>query len=294
MLFTAVAAITTALLSSLMGQPRVYMVMARDGLLPGWFARVHEIHGTPANASLFTGITTGLLALTVDIEVLAELVSIGTLAIFGSVCAGLLVWRHARVGESQEGIEGLQSERIAATSRAACLVVSCVTFSGAYYALGVETNAGGSNPVAIVCCICGALGAIVSTASFTQLPMVNEPTKGFKCPWVPYLPAFGVAACVQLIFSLGPLAWARFFVYTAICSVFYAVRGFTGVYLGWDGFRDEDEGTEMVGVGGGGVGGGEAREPGGRGFDSRGGDEEDGVDGERETSGLLVKGASSS
>ena len=184
MLFTAVAAITTALLSSLMGQPRVYMVMARDGLLPGWFARVHEIHGTPANASLFTGITTGLLALTVDIEVLAELVSIGTLAIFGSVCAGLLVWRHARVGESHGGVDGLQSERIAATSRAACLVVSCVTFSGAYYALGVDNNAGGSNPVAIVCCICGALGAIVSTASFTQLPMVNEPTKGFKCPWV--------------------------------------------------------------------------------------------------------------
>ena len=114
------------------------------------------------------------------------------------------------------------------------------------------------------------------------------------CSQVPYLPAFGVAACVQLIFSLGPFAWARFFVYTAICSVFYAVRGFTGVYLEWDGFRDEDEGTEMVGVGGGGVGGGEAREPGGRGFDSRGGDEEDGVDGERETSGLLVKGASSS
>ena len=99
---------------------------------------------------------------------------------------------------------------------------------------------------------------------------------------------------MQLIFSLGPLAWARFFVYTAMCSVFYAVRGFTGVYLEWDGFRDEDEGTEMVGVGGGGVGGGEAREPGGRGFDSRGGDEEDGVDGEIETSGLLVKGASSS
>ena len=98
---------------------------------------------------------------------------------------------------------------------------------------------------------------------------------------------------MQLIFSLGPFAWARFFVYTAMCSVFYAVRGFTGVYLGWDGFRDEDEGTEMVCVGSGGVGS-EAREPGGRGFDTDGGDEEDGVDGERETSGLLVKSASSS
>lgn len=51
----AVAAITTALLSSLMGQPRVYMVMARDGLLPDWFARVHPKLGTPANATAFTG-----------------------------------------------------------------------------------------------------------------------------------------------------------------------------------------------------------------------------------------------
>ena len=100
------------------------------------------------------------------------------------------------MGESHGGVEGLRAERIAATSRAACLVVSCVTFSGAYYALGVENRSGGSNPVAVVCCVCGALGAIVSTASFTQLPMVNEPTKGFKCPWVRFflLPSYFLRA----------------------------------------------------------------------------------------------------
>jgi APA family basic amino acid/polyamine antiporter len=38
------------------------MVMARDGLLPDWFARVHPRLGTPANATAFTGVTTGLLA----------------------------------------------------------------------------------------------------------------------------------------------------------------------------------------------------------------------------------------
>ena len=99
----ALAAITTALLSSLMGQPRVYMAMARDGLLPAWFAKVHPRFGTPANASAFTGVTTGVLALVVDIEALAELVSIGTLVVFGSVCASLLVWRHAPApGEEEE------------------------------------------------------------------------------------------------------------------------------------------------------------------------------------------------
>ena len=96
----AVAAITTALLSSLMGQPRVYMVMARDGLLPAWIARVHERFGTPLNASAFTGVTTGALALLVDIETLAQLVSIGTLFVFGSVCAGLLARRHTPEDEA--------------------------------------------------------------------------------------------------------------------------------------------------------------------------------------------------
>ena len=144
----ALAAITTALLSSLMGQPRVYMAMARDGLLPAWFAKVHPKFGTPANASAFTGITTGVLALVVDIETLAELVSIGTLAVFGSVCASLLVWRHSPApGEEEEEDEGVDgggvSARSAATRRAGALVASCVAFGASHraWSLGNGTNA---------------------------------------------------------------------------------------------------------------------------------------------------------
>ena len=122
----AVAAITTALLSSLMGQPRVYMVMARDGLLPAWIARVHERFGTPLNASAFTGVTTGALALLVDIETLAQLVSIGTLFVFGSVCAGLLARRHT----PEDG-----SGRAPALWRLAALLVSCVGVSASYHAM---------------------------------------------------------------------------------------------------------------------------------------------------------------
>ena len=70
------------------------MTMSRDGLLPEWFAQVSPRFGTPANASIFTGITTGLLALVVDIDILAQLVSIGTLSIFFSVNMGLLIRRY--------------------------------------------------------------------------------------------------------------------------------------------------------------------------------------------------------
>ena len=130
----AVAAITTALLSSLMGQPRVYMVMARDGLLPAWIARVHERFGTPLNASAFTGVTTGALALLVDIETLAQLVSIGTLFVFGSVCAGLLARRHT----PEDG-----SGRAPALWRLAALLVSCVCVSASYRAMTLERGRAG-------------------------------------------------------------------------------------------------------------------------------------------------------
>ena len=104
--FGAVAAITTALLSSLMGQPRVYMAMARDGLLPSWFGKVHPSLGTPVNASAFTGASVAALALTVDIETLAQLVSIGTLAIFGRLrraTGGAHARTQRRGGEVRNG-----------------------------------------------------------------------------------------------------------------------------------------------------------------------------------------------
>ena len=128
--FGALAAITTALLSSLMGQPRVYMAMARDGLLPRWFGEVHTTLGTPVNASAFTGVSVAALALLVDIETLAQLVSIGTLAIFAGVCAGLLVRRHTpprRSGSS--GIDDIDGDvkmedRKPALKRVAALILA--------------------------------------------------------------------------------------------------------------------------------------------------------------------------
>lgn len=215
----AVASITTALLSSLMGQPRVYMVMARDGLLPEWFTKIHPKQGTPINATLFTGFTTGALALLVDIDVLAELVSIGTLAIFCAVCAGLLVRRHTPpdVGSPESSAGAEAAARTPALLRVAALLAAALVFSVSY------TSGGGGYAAAVVCVV--ALGGfIAATLSFLRLERHNHP-KQFCTPLVPYLPAFGILATIQLITSLGPLAWARFVVYTLLCSVGYVAYG---------------------------------------------------------------------
>ena len=293
----ALAAITTALLSSLMGQPRVYMVMARDGLLPKWFAKVHPRFGTPANASAFTGVTTGALALVVDIETLAELVSIGTLAVFGSVCASLLVWRHAPPpgaaderdadGTSGYGTNGENGARFAATTRALALVASCVAFGASHRAWSLGY---GGNVLPTLCAVASAICAVCVTASFHLLERRNEPTKGFKTPFVPYVPALGVAACTQLVFSLGPPAWVRFGAYTALCAGFYAVRGLVGDRLGWweDSFGDGFDSAVGGARGAGGVDEGMEMTTQARGTAAAA------AEGEGERAGLLVRGAATS
>ncbi|MBV6501715.1 MAG: putative amino acid permease YhdG [Prosthecobacter sp.] len=90
------AGLSSVILVMLMGQPRVFFSMARDGLLPQAFARVHPKYGTPHITTLVTGAVCSLLAGFLPLNLLGELVSIGTLLAFTVVCVGILVLRRTR------------------------------------------------------------------------------------------------------------------------------------------------------------------------------------------------------
>lgn len=90
----AIAGITSVLLVLLFGQTRVFMAMARDGLLPHAFSKIHPRFRTPYVPTLLTGLTVGLLAANMDIGQAAELTNIGTLAAFVMVCAGVIMLRR--------------------------------------------------------------------------------------------------------------------------------------------------------------------------------------------------------
>lgn len=89
----AIAGLSSVVLVLLLGQPRIFYSMAKDGLLPQSFARLHPKYGTPATTTLLTGVLAMIIAGTFPIGILGELVSIGTLLAFVIVCLGTWVLR---------------------------------------------------------------------------------------------------------------------------------------------------------------------------------------------------------
>jgi APA family basic amino acid/polyamine antiporter len=90
----AIIGMTSVILMSILGQPRIFMAMSRDGLLPPRMQKVHPTYQTPSFATIFTGVVAAIFAGTFPIDVLGELVSIGILLAFTAVCIGVLVLRR--------------------------------------------------------------------------------------------------------------------------------------------------------------------------------------------------------
>jgi len=91
----AVAGITSVLLVMMLSQPRVFLAMARDGLLPeSFFGAVHPRFRTPWKSTILTGIAVATMAAFLPLRILAELVNIGTLLAFVIVCAAVLIMRR--------------------------------------------------------------------------------------------------------------------------------------------------------------------------------------------------------
>ncbi|MFM9028765.1 MAG: amino acid permease [Bacteroidota bacterium] len=87
---SAVVAMTGVLIVFQLGQPRIWMSMSRDGLLPRPFSRVHPRFKTPGFATIVTGFMVGIPALFMNISMVTDLCSIGTLFAFVLVCGGVL------------------------------------------------------------------------------------------------------------------------------------------------------------------------------------------------------------
>ena len=87
---SAVVAVASVFLVFQLGQPRIFMSMARDGLLPKQFAKIHPRFKTPSLATIITGIAVAIPTLFLSSQIVLDLTSIGTLFAFVFVCGGIL------------------------------------------------------------------------------------------------------------------------------------------------------------------------------------------------------------
>jgi APA family basic amino acid/polyamine antiporter len=92
----AIAGLSSVILVMFIGQTRIFYAMSRDGLIGRMFGRVHERHHTPHIGTIFVGVVACTIAGLLPIGVLGDLVSMGTLLAFATVCVGVLVLRRTK------------------------------------------------------------------------------------------------------------------------------------------------------------------------------------------------------
>lgn len=123
---SAVVAMASVLLVFQMGQPRIWMSMSRDGLLPSRFSKIHPRYKTPSFATIVTGFVVAIPALFMNLTMVTDLCSIGTLFAFSLVCAGVLVLQDKDISRGSFRIPYINGKYVLPIGFVMALIMSFV------------------------------------------------------------------------------------------------------------------------------------------------------------------------
>lgn len=205
--FSAVVAMASVLLVFQLGQPRIWMSMSRDGLLPKRFGKIHPRYKTPAFATIVTGIIVGIPAVFTDLSEMADLTSIGTLFAFVIVSGGV-IYLDSRKSEGE--IPG--GFRIPYVNSAWVLPVLWIIVPLLIWYL----NPVGFNEFVTLTSDLESNGLF---AIFIPIAMVIS-FFAIRRKWS-LIPVLGLLTNLYLLSELGYLNWMRFLIWLAIGLVIY-------------------------------------------------------------------------
>ena len=240
--FGAIFGLTTATFACLMGQPRIFYSMAQDGLLFKVYALVHPKTGVPTIGTIITGIFVALLACLVDLESLANVISLGTLQVFTFVNAGVIILRmrplpvaaptlddiiedptlplaelakgssFARhLGIVQQTSSQIRTSSLRSTASTSTANVNengaqpiCLVLIFTVCAIVASTvfSHGWSVAVVVIC----VLIAIGCAFLLSSLP-TSAPPDTFTCPLVPLVPLMGIVCNSYMMGSMSLSTW---------------------------------------------------------------------------------------
>lgn len=203
--FSAIIATASVLLVFQMGQPRIWMSMSRDGLLPKIFSRIHPKYKTPSFSTILTGCLVAIPALFLNLDVVLALTSIGTLFAFVLVCGGVLVLQQmANKPESKFKVPFINGKFI--------VPVLFLIGLGAtlFYAPGHFTTIASLEYFPML--LFWIVAALVAVYSFLR---------SFSL-----LPVLGLISCLYLMAQESHTNWLRFLVWLGIGLVIYFLYGY--------------------------------------------------------------------
>jgi amino acid transporter len=216
---TAVIALATVLLVFQLGQPRIWMSMSRDGLLPPIFSALHPKYRTPWFSTILTGLLVAIPSLFMNLTEVTDLTSIGTLFAFVLVCAGLL--RLNPRGTSPRG--KFRVPYINGKWIFPAIIVLCIAGVWHFNSDGVHQFLSGVDPaqpgvqgwevfkhkipLLVFCVTMLVLGLLTLLYDLSLIPVLGVATSGY------------------LMTELGITNWLRFGIWLIVGLFFYAMYG---------------------------------------------------------------------
>jgi len=214
---SAVIATASVLLVFQLGQPRIWMSMSRDGLLPPIFARIHPKYKTPSFSTILTGLVVGIPALFLNLSVVVDLTSVGTLFAFVLVCGGILALQNdPNRLQSKFKTPYVNGKYIVPVM----LIVAVALFQWLYKGgFGGYMNFADAKGNVTWEVIRGKVPFFLFGITFVVTAVLSY-LKNFSL-----IPVLGFLCCSYLLSESGTTNWERFLVWLVIGLVLYFVYG---------------------------------------------------------------------
>jgi basic amino acid/polyamine antiporter, APA family len=215
---SAVVAMASVLLVFQLGQPRIWMAMSRDGLLPKVFARLHPRYKTPSFSTIVTGFVVAVPALFMNLTEVTDLTSIGTLFAFVLVCAGILIMDSTGQHRGRSGFKvPYYNGKYIVPLLMLVLVVLLYSFNQAglqnFFSLTNGTEQGWDvfkHKIPMIGFILFCL--VITFLSFTRN--------------LSLIPVLGLITNLYLMTELGITNWSRFLIWLVLGLVVYFFYGY--------------------------------------------------------------------
>ncbi|MHC2991208.1 amino acid transporter [Pontibacter sp. HJ8] len=218
---SAIVAMASVLLVFQYGQPRIWMSMSRDGLLPGIFSSIHPKYRTPWFATIVTGFVVAVPALFMNLTEVTDLTSIGTLFAFVLVCGGILILDQKKGAPAEN--PGFRVPYINGKYTLPLILVTGIALLFIYNEAGVAAFFNMDGGWEIFQHKLPLLGFLLVAFVMTFYTFTRN---------LSLIPVLGLLTNLYLMSELGITNWTRFLAWLALGLVVYFVYGYRNSKLG--------------------------------------------------------------